>query len=69
MKINLVFLEEFKSSFKDKDYRIFQFLDPKSLTIISGTDLDLKGKKLEVFESYDVEIGIKSGKLKVLRVL
>lgn len=69
MKINLVFLESFNSSFKNKDYIIYQFLDPKSLTIISGTDLDLKGKSLQVFDSYDVEIGLKSGKLKVLRVL
>ena len=69
MKINLIFLDSFKSSFKDKEYTIYQFLDSKSLTIISGTDLDLKGKKLEVFESYDCKIGLKSGKLKVFDIL
>lgn len=63
MKINLVFLDSFDSEFKGNNYKIFRFLDPQSLTIISGTNL--KGT-YEQYKTYNCIIEFNHNKLKVV---
>lgn len=63
MELKLIFLDSFESDYKDKKYKIFRFLDPNSLQVISGTDLK------EVFVPYKVYtclVEFKNNKLKVI---
>ena len=67
MKIKLLFLDEFKSNFKDKDYVISSFIDPNSLVVISGSNLSHE-KPFVKGELYECEITLKANKLKVVKV-
>ena len=63
MELNLIFLDSFESELKGKSYKIFRFLDPNSLTIITGTDL----KEVYVpYKTYKCLIEFKNNKLKVV---
>lgn len=67
MQLNLAFIDSFESEFNGATYKIYQFIDPKSLTIISGTNLELKGK-LEQWKIYSCTIDLRRNKLKVISV-
>lgn len=66
MNISLVLLGFFESELKDKKYKIYQFIDVNSLTIINGTDL---GDSLEIGKTYKCLVTIKNGKLKVTSIM
>lgn len=66
MKLKLVYLDCFESEFKGKKYFIYRFLDPNSLNIITGTDLNLT---FEPYNTYNCVIEFKSNKLKVTSIL
>lgn len=68
MRIKLFLLDTFDTSFNEKDYHIFQFVDQQSLSILtySSTNLD---QHLEVGKTYDCVVGIKKSKLYVVEVL
>ena len=68
MSLKLVFMENYEFSPKDKPekkYQIFVFLDPNSLTILTGTDL--KGT-FEKGKIYQCQLEVSYGKLKVTSV-
>lgn len=65
MFINLIFLDTFDSEFKGKTYKIFRFMDPNSLQVLSGTDL--KGA-YEVYKIYKCKVEYTHNKLKVVDV-
>lgn len=67
MKIKLCFLDEFKSNFKEKEYTISSFIDPKSLVVISGSNLKHE-KPFIKGELYECEISLKANKLKVVKI-
>lgn len=54
-----------ETEFNGQHYNIYNFVDPKSLQIIRGTNLEVQ---LKEFESYDCDIRINRGKLKVTKV-
>lgn len=63
MEFKLIFLDSFESDYNDKKYKIFRFLDPNSLQVITGTDFK------EVFVPYKVYtclVEFKNNKLKVI---
>lgn len=66
MKLKLIYLDCFESRLKDKTYSIYRFLDPNSLQVICGTDLNLS---LEQYKLYDCQLVWKSNKLKVTTIL
>lgn len=66
MKLKLVYLDCFETEFKNKKYCVYRFLDPNSLNIITGTDLNLK---FEPYTSYNCVIEFKSNKLKVTSIV
>lgn len=66
---NLIFVDCFDSEFKNNTYKIYQFIDLDSMTVITGTNLNnninldnYKGK------SIPCELGIKGNKIKVLSI-
>lgn len=63
MKINLVFLDSFDTEFKGNNYKIFRFLDPQSLNILSGTNLK---DTYEQYKTYNCIVEFKNNKLKVV---
>lgn len=46
VKLELVYMDCFETEFKDTKYCIYRFLEPQSLNIITGTNLNLS------FEQY-----------------
>ena len=66
MKLKLIYLDCFESRLKDKTYCVYRFLDPNSLQVICGTDLNLS---LEQYKLYDCQMIWKSNKLKVTTIL
>lgn len=66
MKLKLIFLDSFESEFKDTKYLISRFVDPTSLTIITGTNLNLSFEPYHVYEC-EVEWNSKKGKFKVVK--
>lgn len=62
MELKLVYLDCFESDFNGKKYCIYQFLDPSSLTILTGTDLNLS---FEPYKIYSCIVEFKRNKLKV----
>lgn len=66
MKLKLIYLDCFESRLKDKTYCVYRFLDPNSLQVICGTDLNLS---LEQYKLYDCQMIWKSNKLKVASIL
>lgn len=67
MRINLFLLDMFETSFNDKVYYIYQFVDKESLTILSYSSTE--HKDFEIGKSFDCVIGIKKSKLYVTEVL
>ena len=68
MQLKLVYFDDYEFSPKDKPdkkYRIYVFLDPKTLQFFKGTDLN---GTFEKFKIYDCTMDYKSGKLKVVSV-
>lgn len=63
MELTLIFLDSFESELKGKTYNIFRFLDPNSLTIITGTDLN---QSFVPYKEYKCMIEFKNNKLKVV---
>lgn len=68
MSLKLIYLGKFETEFKGNKYVIFQFLHPSSMTILSGTNLDLK-KELVLDMDYNCEIAFKNNKIKVIGIL
>lgn len=68
MRIKLTLLDSFETSFNDKEYVIYQFVDNQSLTILTYSTTD-KSLAFEVGKSYECQIGIKKSKLYVVEVL
>lgn len=68
MKLTLMFLEsyDFKPKDSDKVIKMFVFVDPQSLTILTGSNLD---KTLKKYEMYDCSVELKANKLKVKSIL
>ena len=67
MTIKLIFLGSFETEFKGNKYIIYQFLHPNSMSVLSGTNLDLK-KELILDSDYNCEIALRSGKIKVVGI-
>lgn len=65
MKLKLIFLDSFESEYKENRYFISRFIDPSSLTIITGTNLNLSFEPYKVYNCV-VEWNSKKGKLKVV---
>lgn len=63
MELTLIYLDSFESELKGKTYKIFRFLDPNSLTIINGTDLE---QSFIPYTSYKCVVEFKNNKLKVI---
>lgn len=63
MDLKLMFLDCFDSEFKDKNYKIFRFVDLQSLSIISGTDLE---GEFEPYKVYNCHVEWKHNKFKVV---
>lgn len=68
MSIHLIYLGKFDTEFEGKPYTIYQFLHPSSMTILSGTNLELK-KELILDTDYNCEIALRRNKMKVISVL
>lgn len=66
MKLKLIYLDCFESRLKDKTYCVYRFLDPNSLQVICGTDLNLS---LEPYKLYECQLVWKSNKLKITSIL
>lgn len=68
MKLTLMFLEsyDFKPKDSDKVIKMFVFVDPQSLTILTGSNLD---KTLKKYDMYDCSVELKANKLKVKAIL
>ena len=67
MTIKLIFLGSFETEFKGSKYTIYQFLHPTSMSVLSGTNLELK-KPLVLDTDYICEIALRSGKIKVVGI-
>lgn len=63
VKIKLVYLDCFESDFKDKKYTIYRFLDPNTLSVLSGTNLNLSFIQ---YKTYECVVEWKNNKLKVV---
>lgn len=50
MTIKLCFLEKFKGTSSKGDYTCYKFLDPSSLNVLVGFDLNRKFEKFQVLE-------------------
>lgn len=68
MRIKLFLLDTFDTSFNDKEYHIYQFVDQQSLTILTYSTTET-GPLYEVGKTYDCVVGIKKSKLYVVEVL
>lgn len=68
MSVKLIYLGYFETEFKGENYKIYQFLHPNSMSIISGTNLELK-KELILDTDYNCEIALRRNKIKVINVL
>lgn len=68
MQIKLIYLGYFETEFKGKEYKVYNFLHPASMTILSGTNLELK-KDLILDNDYNCEIAYQRGKMKVIGIL
>ena len=66
MEMKLLFLDTFESEFKGKKYCVYRFLDPTSLNVISGTDLNLSFVQYQI---YKCKLEWRNNKLKVIEVI
>lgn len=66
MEIKLIFLDSFESEFKEQKYLISRFLDPKTMTILSGTNLNLSFVQYKVYDCV-IEWNPRRGKFKVVK--
>ena len=70
MQLKLIFVDDYEFEAKDgknagKKYHIYIFIDPNSLTKITGTDLNMTFEKYKV---YGCKVEFNGGKLKVVSV-
>ena len=63
LTIKLVFLEAFKGTSKKGDYTCFRFVDPSSLQVLVGFNLNIKPKKGEFV---NCKLDLQNGKLIVI---
>lgn len=63
MQLTLLYLDCFESEFKGKTYKVYRFIDPNTLTIITGTDLNVV---YVPYKSYKCLVEFKNNKLKVI---
>lgn len=61
--MQLIYLDSFMSEFQEKNYEIFTFCDPQTLTLIRGTNLT--ADTLEIGKLYKCTISYKRNKLVV----
>lgn len=69
MTLSLMFMQMYDFEPKDKKgkvYKMYVFVDPQSLTILTGCDL---GKDLKENQLYNCKVELKNNKLKVVAVL
>lgn len=66
MHLKLVLCCSFESDFKNTHYYIYQFVEPRTLTIINYSST--KEEKIEIGTEYDCEIGISRGKYVIQKV-
>lgn len=69
MSLQLMFIESYDFEPKDKKgklYKIFTFIDPQSLTILTGTDLKAD---LKEYTLYNCKVELKNNKLKVTSII
>lgn len=65
MKLELVYLDCFETEFKDQKYCVYRFLEPQSLQVLTGTNLNLS---LEQYKHYIAIVEWKNRKLKVTSI-
>ena len=65
MKLELVYLDCFETEFKDQKYRVYRFLEPQSLQVLTGTNLNLS---FEQYKHYIAIVEWKNRKLKVTSI-
>lgn len=63
MQLTLLFLDSFESEFKGKTYKVYRFIDPNTLIVINGTDLN---DVYVPYKSYKCLVEFKNNKLKVI---
>lgn len=63
MKLKLIYLDSFETEFKGEKYSIYRFLDPNSLNVLSGTNLNLSFIQ---YKTYECTIEYRNNKLKVV---
>lgn len=66
MKLKLVYLDCYETTeFKGEKYMIYRFLDPNSLIVITGTNLNLTFEQYKLYNCV-VEWNSRKNKLKVI---
>lgn len=66
MNVKLVYFGEFESNLNGQTFKIKRFVDPQTLTILYGTNLE---PNLEEGKLYNCKIGIKRNKLVVIKII
>lgn len=66
MEIKLFYLGYFESEYKGQTYKVYRFIDPSSLTIIYGSNLNANLKENTIVQC---KIGIKRNKLVVEEII
>lgn len=66
MNVKLVYFGEFESTLNGVTFKIKRFVDPQTLTILYGTNLE---ETLEEGKMYTCTISIKRNKLVVVKVI
>lgn len=65
MKLKLIFLDSFESEYENNKYLISRFVDPSSLTVITGVNLNLSFTPYKVYNCL-IEWIPKKGKFRVV---
>lgn len=65
MKLKLIFLDSFESEYDGNKYLISRFVDPSSLTVITGVNLNLSFTPYKVYNCL-IEWHSKKGKFRVV---
>lgn len=68
MKLDLYYFGEFENEFQGKKYNISSWVDPKSLVVLTGTNLKSE-KPFIKYEKYVCKVDLKGNKIKVVDVL
>lgn len=65
MKLKMIYINKFKSVFKDLNYYIYQFIDANSLTLLTYSTTKNIDDKLIEGKSYEVCLEIKGNRLRI----